>query len=72
MVAHSRQSDRHFSSRLNWDPPPPHPQSSDSPLQASVLPPFWFWGGAHLLEREGVGGPIPTRGQTLWYYLGTY
>ncbi len=40
-----------FSSRPNWDPPPPHPQAS-APL------PFWFRGGTHSLAREGVeGGP---------------
>ncbi len=43
-----------FSSRWNWDPPPPHPQ-------ASVSPALWFRGGGgvtHSLAGEGwVGGP---------------
>jgi hypothetical protein len=55
MVAHSRQSDRLFSSRLNWDPPPLHPQSSESPLQASVLPPFGLGGGHTYLRVRGGG-----------------
>jgi hypothetical protein len=50
-----------FSSRPNWDPPPPpHPQASVSH--------FWFRGGGNTLAcgRGGGGFPIRTRGQTLW------
>ncbi len=30
-------------------------------------PPSWFKGGTHSFVGEGVGVPIRTRGQTLWY-----
>jgi hypothetical protein len=33
-----------FSSRQNWDPPPPHPRAS--------VPPFGFGGGGHIRLRE--------------------
>jgi hypothetical protein len=39
-----------FSSRPNWDLPPPHPQ-------ASVLRPGIQRGGQHSLSGEGYGGP---------------
>ncbi len=45
--------------RIETHPHPPH-------LQASVCPPISSWGGTHSLAGEGVGGPIRTRGQTLW------
>ncbi len=44
-----------FSNRPNWDPPPPHPQASESP---SLFP------GEDTLA---CGVLIRTRGQTLWY-----
>jgi hypothetical protein len=53
------QSARFFSSRPNWDPPPPHPEASVSPLR--------FRGGHTRLRESGWGVPIRTRGQTLWY-----
>jgi hypothetical protein len=37
-----------ISSRLNWDPQPPHPQAMCPP------PPLWFQGG-DTLAGEGVG-----------------
>ncbi len=36
--------------------------------------PLWYRGGTHSLAGEGVGAPIRTRGQTLWYssYICTF
>ncbi len=49
-----------FSSRRNWDSPAPSP--------ALEVPPLWFrGGGATLACGRGGGGPIPTRGPTLFY-----
>jgi hypothetical protein len=47
-----------------WIPPPPYPQASVSPP-----PHICFRGITHSLAGEGVGvgDPIPTRGQTLWF-----
>jgi hypothetical protein len=48
-----------LSLRRNWVPLLPHPQ-------ASVAPPLLGpRGEAHSLAGEGVGGPMPTKGQTL-------
>ncbi len=44
-----------FSSRLNWDTPPPHPH-------AIVSPPPLVPGGTHSLAGEGVGGSQFGRG----------
>jgi hypothetical protein len=54
-----------FSSRPNWDHPPPH-------LKASVSPPFGSGGRHTRLRKRGWGVPIQTRGQTLWYSIGKY
>ncbi len=44
---------------------PPHPQ-------ATVAPPLWVQEGRHTgLRGRGWGDPIPTKGQTLWYYMYT-
>ncbi len=50
-------------------PPPPHTQASVD----GTPPPLWFRGGIPACGRGGGGGPIRTRGQTLWYsrYIGT-
>jgi hypothetical protein len=53
-----------FSSRPNWDIPPPHPQES-------LYPPFGSGGGTHSVAGEGRGVPIRTRGQTLLYSRST-
>jgi hypothetical protein len=53
-----------FSSRPNWGPPPPLPQASVSPSFDSG---GGGGGGAHLLGGDGVGVPIPTRGQVVLY-----
>jgi hypothetical protein len=54
-----------LSSCLNWLPPPPHPQVSVAPPA-----PYWFHEKrTHLLA--GVGEPIRTKGQTLWYSMFT-
>ncbi len=42
-------------------------QSSDSGHPRRRVPPLWFRREAHSLAGEGVGVPIPTRGQTVWY-----
>jgi hypothetical protein len=50
-----------FSSRPNWDPPPPAPPHP----QESVTIPLWFrppGGGTHLLAGEGVKGPSSDEG----------
>jgi hypothetical protein len=50
-----------FSSRPNWDPPPPYPQGI-------VFPLLWYRkGGTHSLAGERGGVPIPMREQALWY-----
>ncbi len=55
-----------FSSRLNWDPSPPHPQASGS---TPLVPKGG--GGVHKgwgkLGLGHWGVPICTRGQILWY-----
>ncbi len=54
-----------FFSRPNWDTPTP------SPAGDYVLPSFGWGGGGgdtHSLRERGWGVPIPTRGQTLWYF----
>jgi hypothetical protein len=54
---------RLFSSRRYWDSPTP------SPACECVLLPFGGGGGGYSrLGGEGVGVPIPTRGQTLLYF----
>ncbi len=50
-----------FSSRPNLDPPTP------SPAGECIPPPPLVVGETHSLEGEGVGGPNPDEGQTLWY-----
>ncbi len=50
-----------FSSRPNWDPPPPHQQVSVSP------PPLIPGGDTLACGKAGGGGPIRTIGQPLWY-----
>jgi hypothetical protein len=53
-------------SRPNWVPPPPPP-----PRECSSSP-FRVQGGRHSrLRWRGWGDPIPTKGQTLWYYMYT-
>jgi hypothetical protein len=52
----SRQSAKLFFSLRNWDPPPPHPQASVSPL------PLFREGGVHPRLRERGEVPVPTRG----------
>ena len=49
-----------FSPVVRRDSPTP------SPAGEVVAPPLWFQGG-NTLGGEGVGVPIRTRGQTLWY-----
>ncbi len=50
-----------FSSRWNWDSPPPHPQAS--------VPRFPGGGGAYSLAGEGsVGSQFRRGGHTLYYY----
>jgi hypothetical protein len=57
-----------FSSRLNWDYPTPSPTGECvPPSQAGECVPLWLGWGTHSLAEEGVGVPIPTRGQTQWY-----
>jgi hypothetical protein len=51
-----------FSSRPNWDPPPPHALASAYPCV--TLPPLVPGGGGG--GKGGGGVPIRTRGQTLW------
>jgi hypothetical protein len=49
-----------FSSRRNWDSPPPH-------SRRRVCPPPFGGGEGTLACGRGVGGvPIPTKGHTLW------
>ncbi len=43
--------------------PLPHPQASVSPLL------FGSKGETHSLAGKGMGDPIPTKGQTLWYSM---
>ncbi len=45
---------------------PSHTQASFAPP-----PPHWVQGGDTLACGEGVGDPIPTQGQTLWYSMYT-
>jgi hypothetical protein len=55
-----------LSSRPNWVPPPPHQQGSVDP---SPLDPRKE---THSFAGEGVrGGPIPTKGLSLWYSMYT-
>ena len=55
----TKQSARLFLKLSELESPPPHPQ-------ASLSPPPWVK-GTHTEEGRGVGVPIPTRGQPLWY-----
>jgi hypothetical protein len=49
-----------FSSHPNWD----HPHTRRRACRPPILVPG---GGTHSLAGEGVGVPIRTRGQTLWF-----
>jgi hypothetical protein len=53
------------SSRPNWVPPLPHQQASVAP------PPIWVQGGRHISLAGGGGDPIPTKEQTLRYFMNT-
>ncbi len=54
-------------SRPNWVPPLPRPQASIAPLPLGVQV------GGHTRSRgRGWGDPIPTKGQTLWYFMILY
>jgi hypothetical protein len=55
-----------FLSSPNWVPQVPHPQASVAPR-----PPLGSRGETHLLTKEGMGDPIPTKEQTLWYSMYT-
>ncbi len=50
-------------SHPNWVPQLPNPQASVSPLL------FGSKGETHSLAGKGMGDPIPTKGQTLWYSM---
>ncbi len=51
-----------LSSLSNWLPPPP-------PASECCPPPFGSKGGDTLAYgRGGQGGPVQTKGQTLWYF----
>ncbi len=47
---------------VSGTPPPPHTQAS------LYLRPHPLGSGAHQVAKEGVGAPIWTTGQTLWYF----
>ncbi len=63
VTAQSRQSPDLFHSRLNWDFPTPSPAGDCVPPSFGLV---GGGGGTHSLGGEGLGGLIPTRGQTEW------